>query len=36
LKDRVSGNVDDGYRDHDAGLLVEQAGHTDFFAEEAE
>ena len=32
----VTGNINDGDRDHDAGLLVEQAGHTDFFAEEAE
>ena len=35
LKNGISGNVDDGDRDHDASLLVEQAGHTDFFAEEA-
>jgi hypothetical protein len=32
----VTGNINDGDGDHDAGLLVEQAGHTDFFAEEAE
>jgi len=36
LKNRVTGNIDNSNRDHDAGLLVEQAGHTDFFAEEAE
>ena len=36
LKDGVAGNVDDGDGDHGAGLFVEQAGHTEFFAEEAE
>jgi len=36
LENRVTGNVDNRNRDHDTGLLVEQAGHTDFFAEEAE
>jgi hypothetical protein len=36
LENRVTGNVDNSDRDHDAGLLVEQTGHSDFFAEEAE
>ena len=36
LKNRVTRNVDDGDRDHGARLLIEQASHTDFFAEEAE
>jgi hypothetical protein len=36
LKDGVAGDVDDGDGDHDASLLVEQAGHSEFFAEEAD
>ena len=36
LKDGVAGDVDDGDGDHGAGLFVEEAGHTEFFAEEAE
>ena len=36
LENRITGNIDNSDGDHDAGLLIEQAGHTDFFAEEAE
>ena len=36
LEDRVSGYINNGNGDHDTGLLIEQAGHTDFFAEKAE